>query len=76
MYVIDGNDLGIENITNIFSLPFVEPPTDHSYATEKLIPMIPALLYFGAASAWSYWFTAFTIHWCSLYFQSHYVIYP
>nr|AIF09344.1 hypothetical protein [uncultured marine thaumarchaeote KM3_36_B08] len=44
MYVIDGNDLGIESITNIFSLPFVEPPTDHSYATEKVIPMIPSLL--------------------------------
>ncbi len=44
MYVVDGNDLGVESITNIFSLPFVEPPTDHSYATEKVIPMIPALL--------------------------------
>ena len=44
MYVIDGNDLGMENIPTIFSLPFVTPPTDHSYATEKVIPMIPALL--------------------------------
>ena len=33
MYVIDGNDLGIENIPTLFSLPFVTPPTDHSYAT-------------------------------------------
>ena len=44
MYLVDGNDLGIESITNIFSLPFVEPPTDHSYATEKVIPMVPSLL--------------------------------
>ncbi len=44
MYVIDGNDLGVENVSAIFSLPFVTPPTDHSYATEKVIPMIPALL--------------------------------
>jgi len=44
MYTIDGNDLGIENIPTIFSLPFVTPPTDHSYATEKVVPMIPALL--------------------------------
>ena len=44
MYVIDGNDLGVENISAIFSLPFVTPPTDHTYATEKVIPMIPALL--------------------------------
>jgi hypothetical protein len=44
MYVIDGNSLGIENIPAIFSLPFVTPPTDYSYATEKVIPMIPALL--------------------------------
>jgi len=44
MQVIDGNDLGVENLTAIFSLPFVAPPTDYSYATEKVIPMIPALL--------------------------------
>ena len=44
MHIIDGNDLGIENLTTIFSLPFVTPPTDHSYATEKVIPMIPSLL--------------------------------
>jgi len=44
MYTIDGNDLGIENIPTIFSLPFVTPPTDHSYAIEKVVPMIPALL--------------------------------
>jgi len=44
MYVIDGNSLGIENIPAIFSLPFVTPPTDYSYATENVIPMVPALL--------------------------------
>ena len=44
MYVIDGNDLGVDSLMHIFSLPFVTPPTDHSYATEKVIPMIPALL--------------------------------
>ena len=44
VYMIDGNDLGIDNIPTIFSLPFVTPPTDHSYATEKVVPMIPALL--------------------------------
>ena len=44
VYLVDGNDLGIDNIPTIFSLPFVTPPTDHSYATEKVVPMIPALL--------------------------------
>jgi uncharacterized membrane protein (UPF0182 family) len=44
MQVIDGNDLGVESVIEIFSLPFVTPPTDYSYATEKVIPMIPALL--------------------------------
>lgn len=44
MYVVDGNDLGIENLSALFSLPFVTPPTDPSYASEKVIPMIPALL--------------------------------
>jgi len=43
-YVVDGNSLGIENIPTIFSLPFVTPPTDYSYATENVTPMIPALL--------------------------------
>ena len=43
-YLADGNDLGIDNIPTIFTLPFVTPPTDHSYATEKVVPMIPALL--------------------------------
>ena len=42
--VMNGNDLGIDNIPTIFSLPFVAPPTDFSYAQEKVVPMIPALL--------------------------------
>ena len=44
VYLVDGNDLGVDSIPTIFSLPFITPPTDHSYATEKVIPMIPALL--------------------------------
>ena len=43
-YLVDGNDLGIENIQAIFSLPFVTPPTDPSFAMENVTPMIPALL--------------------------------
>ena len=44
MYVVDGNSLGIENVTTIFSLPFITPPNDPSFATENVVPMIPALL--------------------------------
>jgi len=44
MYVIDGNSLGIENLTTLFSLPFVTPPTDTSYAFDNVVPMIPALV--------------------------------
>jgi len=44
MYVVDGNSLGIENVTTIFSLPFITPPDDPSFATEHVVPMIPALL--------------------------------
>ena len=44
MYLVDGNDLGIENIQTIFSLPFVTPPTDPSFAMENVTPMIPSLL--------------------------------
>jgi len=44
MYVVDGNSLGIENVQAIFSLPFITPPDNPSFATENVVPMIPALL--------------------------------
>jgi len=44
MEFIDGNTLGIENIPKLFSLPFVTPDTDPSYAVENVVPMIPALV--------------------------------
>ena len=31
-YMLDGHDLGINSVWKIFSLPFVTPPTDPSYA--------------------------------------------
>lgn len=40
----DGNDLGVENLPALFTLPFVSPPTDPSYAADNVIPMIPALI--------------------------------
>ncbi len=44
MSFIDGNYLGIENLPNLFSLPFVTPETDPNYAAENVVPMIPALV--------------------------------
>ena len=44
MEFLDGNNLGIENLPALFTLPFVSPPTDPAYATETVIPMIPALI--------------------------------
>ena len=44
LYLVDGNDLGIESIQAIFSLPFVTPPNDPSYAMDNVTPMIPSLL--------------------------------
>ena len=41
---IDGNTLGIENLPSLFSLPFVTPETDPSYASDNVVPMIPALV--------------------------------
>jgi len=41
---IDGNTFGIENLPNLFSLPFVTPETDPSYAVENVVPMIPVLV--------------------------------
>jgi len=43
-YIMDGNDLGLENVQAIFSLPFVTPPNDPSYAMDNVAPMIPSLL--------------------------------
>ncbi|MFB5597704.1 MAG: UPF0182 family protein [Nitrosopumilaceae archaeon] len=41
---LDGNSLGLENLPTLFSLPFVTPPTDTSYAFDKVVPMIPGLV--------------------------------
>ncbi len=41
---IDGNSLGFENLTNIFSLPFVTPSTDVNYSIQQVVPMIPSLV--------------------------------
>jgi len=43
LYLLEGNDLGVESIWGLFSLPFTTPPTDPSYATDRIVPMIPAL---------------------------------
>ena len=44
LYLVDGNELGLENVQAIFSLPFVTPPNDPSFAMENVTPMIPSLL--------------------------------
>ena len=44
LYVVEGNDLGVENISTLFTLPFVTPPNDPSFAMDNVTPMIPALL--------------------------------
>ena len=44
MSFIDGNTLGIENLPSLFSLPFVTPDNNPNYASENVIPMIPALV--------------------------------
>ena len=44
MEFIGGDYLGIENIAQLFTLPFVTPPADTAYGTDIVVPMIPALL--------------------------------
>ena len=44
MEFIGGDYLGIENIAQLFTLPFVTPPADTTYGTDIVVPMIPALL--------------------------------
>ena len=41
---LDGNSLGIEHLLKLFALPFVTPGTDPNYATQNVVPMIPALV--------------------------------
>jgi uncharacterized protein len=43
VYLLQGNDLGIQNVWNIFSLPFNTPALDPNYAVTQVVPMIPAL---------------------------------
>ncbi|MGI0041897.1 MAG: UPF0182 family protein, partial [Nitrosopumilaceae archaeon] len=42
-YLLEGNNLGVESIWGLFSLSFTTPPTDPSYATDRIAPMIPTL---------------------------------
>jgi uncharacterized membrane protein (UPF0182 family) len=44
-YMLDGNDIGLSSVLNIFSLPFITSP-DPSIAESLVIPMIPALTLF------------------------------
>ena len=44
MSFIDGNTLGVEHLPNLFSLPFVTPDSNTTYASEQVVPMIPALV--------------------------------
>jgi len=41
VYMLDGNDLGVSSIPNIFSLPFVQPQT--AEVAQTVIGLIPAL---------------------------------
>ncbi|MGI0102664.1 MAG: UPF0182 family protein [Nitrosotalea sp.] len=43
IYLLQGNDLGIQSVWNIFSLPFNTPALDPNYAVNNVVPMIPAL---------------------------------
>jgi uncharacterized membrane protein (UPF0182 family) len=42
-YVMQGNDVGLGSIGNIFAIPFADVTTDGSYAQQSVIPMLPAL---------------------------------
>ncbi|MDH5697211.1 MAG: UPF0182 family protein [Nitrosopumilus sp.] len=44
MSFIDGNTLGLEHLPSLFTLPFVTPDNNPNYASENVVPMIPALV--------------------------------
>jgi len=41
--IMQGWEIGIENIWKIFSLPFITPPMDLTYAKMNVIPLVPSL---------------------------------
>ena len=41
---LGGESLGVEHLPGLFALPFVAPGTDPAYASERVVPMIPALV--------------------------------
>ncbi len=43
IYVLNGNDLGIESLSNIFYLPFITSP-DPTISEQLVIPMVPSLV--------------------------------
>lgn len=42
-YALQGKDMGLNSIGNIFAIPFADIPMDGSYAQKNVIPMFPAL---------------------------------
>ena len=42
-YVMQGNDIGLGSIGNIFVIPFADVPMDGSFAQQNVMPMFPAL---------------------------------
>ena len=44
MSMADGADMGAESLPVLFTLPFVTPPTDPSFAADNVLPMAPTLL--------------------------------
>ncbi len=43
-FITGDTTLGVENLTALFSLPFVTPDSDPAYAVNNVVPMIPALV--------------------------------
>ncbi|NOJ27044.1 MAG: hypothetical protein DA330_03420 [Nitrososphaera sp.] len=42
-YMLDGNDVGLGLMGNVFSIPFADVPSDGSFSKENVVPLIPAL---------------------------------
>jgi uncharacterized protein len=42
-YMVQGNDVGLASVGNIFRIPFSDIPKDGSYSQQNVFPMLPAL---------------------------------
>ena len=73
MEFIGGDYLGIENIAQLFTLPFVTPPADTAYGTDIVVPMI-CVTFAYTTCAWGNWTAIAIIPWSAPHTRNTYLV--